>query len=40
MVKWLYIKISQVSNLQDKHNASFFSNMSWKEFPQSEYKNT
>ncbi|EEC54549.1 hypothetical protein HMPREF2141_02478 [Bacteroides uniformis] len=23
------------SRLRDKHNASFFSNMSWKEFPQS-----
>ena len=33
-------EISQVSNLQDKHNASFFSNMSWKESPQSKYKNT
>lgn len=31
-------EISYVSNLQDKHNASFFSRMSWKELPQSKYK--
>ena len=33
-------EISYVSNLQDKHNASSFSRMSWKGFPQSEYKST
>jgi len=26
--------------VQDKHNASSFSNMFWIEFPQSEYKST
>ena len=25
---------------QDEHNASFFSNMSWKELPQDNYKIT
>ena len=33
-------EISYVSNSQDKHNASFFSNMSWKELPQSICKDT
>ena len=32
------LKVSQVFKLQDKHNASFFSNMSWKGSPQSKRK--
>ena len=32
---YILLKISYVFKLQDKHNASFFSNMSWKELPQS-----
>jgi len=35
-----HLKISYVFNLQDKHNASKNSNMSWKEFPQSVRKDT
>lgn len=33
-----YLKISYVFKLQDEHNASFFFNMSWKEFPLSKCK--
>ena len=35
---YLSLQISYVSKLQDKHNASSFFNMSWKELPQSDYK--
>ena len=35
---YLILKVSQVFKLQDKHNASFFSNMSWRELAQSVYK--
>lgn len=31
-------EISYVFKLQDKHNASFFSNMSWRGSPQSKRK--
>lgn len=37
MVKWLYIKISQVLKLQDEHNASYFTKMSWTDYA---YPNT
>nr|DAG68802.1 MAG TPA: hypothetical protein [Caudoviricetes sp.] len=36
----LNLKVSYVSKSQDKHNASSFSRMSWKELPQSSYKSS
>lgn len=40
MINHLYNNIYQVSVLQDKHTASSFFRMSWKELPQSKYKST